>query len=166
VVTDTDVTKGLEYRVVTTPTEITKGLTYVISDKRFTRESGTLKTDETELTTPYSTQDYADVDTNNAVRVAMEGPNAEAQTHLFRFRNDNSTDDITITADVQATVAPSDKTVHLEIWNDNTSSWESLDTDSSTAADTDFTLTGSITSSHSDYYLTGNHIYARVRQST
>jgi hypothetical protein len=52
----------------------------------------------------------------------------------------------TIEWEGQTNCAPSFSTVYLQIYNRNSSSWETVDSDNSSSADTDFTLTADIAS--------------------
>lgn len=65
----------------------------------------------------------------------------------------------------RCTLAPSTSIVKLQIWNVNGSVWEDVDTDNVTGADTDFTLTGSITVNASDYKDAQNIITCRIYQN-
>lgn len=52
--------------------------------------------------------------------------------------------------------------IKLEVWNDTLSQWDSLDTETSPTANTDFTLTGTKSTGYSDYVDASNWIVARV----
>lgn len=82
----------------------------------------------------------------------------------FKVQNDNSTDGITIDWTGQSDVAPSDSTVYLQVYNRDSTVWETIDSDGTTAADTDFDLQGTVTTSLSDYYDAGHWIACRVYQ--
>jgi len=122
-----------------------------------------LPSDDTDLDTPYSVQDYIDVATDDNVTVdecAIGGFNE----HLFKNKNTNNTDNIQLTIRTQSELAPSLSTVYLQIYNRTTPGWETVDSDSVTAANTEFILTGSITSGLSNYYDINNYISCRVYQ--
>src|SRR3990172_2491981 len=158
------VTKNLTYEVIT-DTAITKSLTYAIARTFYTREAkASLPANETPLATQYSSQDYLDVATDDAVRVAIEGEGVEFAIHHYRYRHDNDTDDINIHWNGQTELAPTTSTVYLQIYNYTLASWENLDSDNTTGADTDFDLDGSITVGVGDYYDANNHVTIRVYQ--
>ena len=64
----------------------------------------------------------------------------------------------------QSNVAPSSYSVYLQIYNRTLDEWETLDTESSVAVNTDFDLTASISASLSDYYDASSWIACRVYQ--
>jgi len=121
-------------------------------------DEATLGTDDTDLASTITTSDV-DTDDNIYHDVAATS-NAVA---LFKYTNSNSTDDITITCKLKTDIAPSSSTVYLQIYNHNSASWETLDSDSTTAINTEFTLTGSQTTNLSFYYAS-NVVSARIYQ--
>ncbi len=139
----------------------------IITDgKYYTREDKTsLPTDATDLATIYTSSDYTDVGSSNDVRVEQTGELTEYILHLFKKLNINNTDGIRISVELQAAHAPTVYPVLLQIYNYNAAAWETLDTNNSAAADTDFVLTGRITSGNSNYYTGGDWIACRVYQS-
>ena len=165
-VSEITVQKSLTYAVVTTPTAITKSLTYAISDGlTYTREGkSSLPTDDTDLATVYSAGEKTNVETDNGVRVTLNTVDLAYNIHQFRKQHTNSTDDITVTVDMQAEQAPSGRTVYLQIYNFNSAAWETLDSDSATAADTDFVLTGTQSGAAANYYNGSDEVVIRVYQ--
>lgn len=67
-------------------------------------------------------------------------------------------------AHIIVAVAPAviDPEIDLDLWNDTTSSWEALDTETAPTANTDFTLTGSKSTGYADYTDANGFIIARV----
>jgi len=63
----------------------------------------------------------------------------------------------------QTDLAPSSSTVFLQIFNRNTPAWETVDSDNTTAADTDFTLEANIPDL-TNYKNASNVISCRVYQ--
>ena len=63
----------------------------------------------------------------------------------------------------QSTLAPSASTVYLQIFNKDTPAWETIDSDNTTGANTDFTLTANIANT-ADYKGGTNIIVCRVFQ--
>lgn len=134
----------------------------------YTREAKTsLPTVATDLATTYSAGDVTDVGTDNAVRVGITSVLGSTHNiHLYKFLATANTKGITVTWNGQTTLAPSAATVYLQIWNNNSSAWETLASGSSSSVNTDFTLTGSIKVNNSYYYDGSLYVYARVYQAT
>jgi hypothetical protein len=111
----------------------------------FTRGSyAALPTDTADLETDYSAQDETDVATKNDVRV-LQAATGEYAIHQYKnFVGNAST--ANLEWEGQTNVAPSTSTVYLQIYNHNTSEWETVDSDNSSAVDTDFSLTAVIAS--------------------
>ena len=101
-----------------------------------------LPTDDTDLETAYSAQDYLDVDAKDDVRVAQT---ATSQYAIHQFKDYvGAANTCILEWEGQSSLAPSSSVVTLQIYNRNTTSWETVDSDNSSAADTDFILTSSI----------------------
>lgn len=86
---------------------------------------------------------------------------------VFLFQKDTqagSASPFNITWKGESTIAPSSKPVVLQVYNHNTSSWDTLDTDDSTAADTGIVLTAAVNSGFAVYYDTDKFISVRVYQ--
>jgi hypothetical protein len=113
------------------------------------------------LETNYSAQDYLDVDTKNDVRVSQSATD-EFAIHQFKdfVGNTNSAD---LEWEGQTNCAPSFSTVYLQIYNHNTDTWDAVDSDNSSSADTDFTLSGNI-ADLTNYKDASNVISCRVYQ--
>lgn len=136
---------------------------HVDDGKNYTREAkAALPSNDNDLATDYTKPDKIDVDSDDAVRVTLSG-SGQYNIHQFKDEHTNSTDEITLTANVQSSTAPVSSTVYLQIYNHSSGAWETLDTNNAAAADTDFTLSGSKTSSLSDYY-SSNIVSGRVYQ--
>ena len=133
----------------------------------YTRESKTsLPSNDDNLAISFSGQDKTDVATDDATRVSLTG-NATNPYLLFEFKDVDTSGiatSVTLNWNGQASIAPSSSTVRLQIYNRNSTTWEDVDTDSATAADTDFTLTGSV-SPLTNYKDSSNTISCRVYQN-
>jgi len=82
------------------------------------------------------------VATNDGVRVAQ---NAIGEYAIHQYKDYVGTaNSMTITWEGQTNCPPSLSKVYLQIFNRNTPAWETVDTDDTSSADTDFTLTASI----------------------
>jgi len=82
---------------------------------------------------------------------------------LHQFKDYTSGTGVTFTWKGQAEIAPSASTVYLQIYDRNLTTWETIDSDSATAANTDFTLTGD-KSDLTDYKDINNVVACRVYQ--
>jgi len=132
----------------------------MIDHREYRREARvSLPTDDTVLTTLFSAQDYADVASSDDDRVDFLSDREKYAIKTFRNRFSNNTSELSIDWEGQVTIAPSDSTVYLQIYNFNSDSWETLDSDNSSPEDEDFTLTGGKTTSLTDYYENKGGLY-------
>lgn len=111
------------------------------------------------LSTVYSAAEIADVATVDGTYVSQA---AADQYAIHEFKNDVVVDYAAIVWNGQSTLACSSATVTLQIYNTNTSSWEVLDSDTTTGANTSFTLAAAV--SGLTNYKSGNTITCRVFQ--
>lgn len=117
----------------------------------FTYEAvSSLPTDNSDLANTYTDAQRDDVDSSDDVRFTLTATGGDYAVHQYkdRYTTDNATAETDI--ELQSSSAPSSNTVYLEVYNHNTGAWEQADSNSSAAADTDFTLSGSV--SGSDYF--------------
>jgi len=120
-----------------------------------------LPANDTDLETPYTPQDYLDVDTNDGVRVEQTATQ-QYMIHQFKdFVGDANA--CTLEWEGQTSLAPTSSTVYLQIYNQLTTTWDEVDTDGASSADTDFTLTG-IVADTTNYKDTQKIISCRVYQ--
>jgi hypothetical protein len=117
----------------------------------------------TDLTTAYSAGDYTDVNTDNGVRVGIISASDYYAIHQFKDYV-GAAGTFTVTWDGQTDLAPNKSPVVLQIYNHTSGLWETIDSDSATAADTDFTLTWTITVA--DYKDADGVITCRVYQKS
>jgi hypothetical protein len=123
-----------------------------------------LPANDADLETPFTCPEYIYVKTDDDVYTTIAGAGGQYTLKQFKNKHTNDTDNIVLTWKGKSNKAPSSSTVYLQIYNRNSTTWENLDSDSVTGADVEFTLSGSITSNHSDYYDAGNWISCRVYQ--
>lgn len=84
---------------------------------------------------------------------------------MFVFKDKHTEQDvIEVTWIGKSTLAPSVSEVRLQIWDRNGSTWEDLDSDNATGADTEFTLEGSKTENLANYFDAQFWIACRVWQ--
>jgi len=101
-----------------------------------------LPTDDADLETSYSYSDEDDVTTDNGVRVAQT---ADGEYAIHQFKNEVGTaSSITFNCNLQSDLSTVTQPMVLQIYNYNSTTWETLDTENTVGANTDFTLTGNI----------------------
>jgi len=114
-----------------------------------------------DLETNYSAQDIIDVATKDDIRVAQS---ATDQFAIHQYKEYSGTaNSCTLECELQTNLDPAIKTVYLQIFNRNTPVWETVDTDNSSAIDTDFILTANIPDL-TDYKDANSVIVCRVWQ--
>jgi hypothetical protein len=134
-----------------------------ITTSVYTRGSeGSLPGNDNDLGTYYSSSEITDVGTDDGTRVSQTGTGFVI--HQYKKPNSNNTDDIQGDWNGQVVIPPARSTVYLQIYNQNSTTWETLDSDNTTAADTDFSLSGTKTSSVSNYYDANYWVSFRVYQ--
>lgn len=101
-----------------------------------------LPTDDADLETAYSVGDVTNVATKDDVRVDQSGT-SQYMIHEFKDYTGENTR-CTLEWEGMTTLAPSASTVYLQIYNRNTTSWETVDSDNTSLADVDFILTATI----------------------
>ena len=101
-----------------------------------------LPTDDTDLTTIYSAGDITDVATSNDIRVSQSASSQYA-VHLFKDYI-GAEDNINIQWEGQTNLDPASSTVYLQIYNRNTTTWETIDSDNTSSIDIDFILTADV----------------------
>ena len=119
--------------------------------------TGTLPTNDANVATPFDSGDYTEALTNDSVYVTSLGNNY----NVFVFK-DATLDPVSLVWNGKTTKAPATATVYLQIYNYNTSTWETVDSDNTSSVDTDFTLNADIASVTD--YLSDGHITCRVYQ--
>ena len=120
-----------------------------------------LPSNDTNLSNEFTSQEYTDVASLDDIRVSQTS--SGYSVFLFKDKN-NSQETVSVTCTGQSDYATSDSTVYLQIYNRNSTTWETLDTDNTTAVNTNFTLTGEQIINLSNYYDTNFWISCRVYQ--
>jgi len=158
------ITKSLKYTILKALT-ITKSLTYAIRKDVYSREvDDTLQANDLNLDVIYTEAERTDVATDDGTYVDIQGTTDQYALHQFKEINANDTDALVIHWNGKTTVAGSLSTIYLQIYNRNTTTWETLDSNNSVAVLTDFDLDAMVTSNLSDYYDADNLISVRVYQ--
>jgi len=120
-----------------------------------------LPLNDDDLETNYSVQDEIDVETNDGDRVAQEATDEYAIHQYKDFIGNSESADVEWEGRTNQNCAFS--TVFLQIYNQNETTWETLDSESAEVADTDFTLSGNIPDT-TNYRDASNIISCRIYQ--
>jgi len=133
-------------------------------DTVYTRgDEAVLPANDADLETNYSEQDIIDVATKNNVRVGQTATDDFAIHQYKDFVGANSS--CTLEWEGQSSLAPSSSIIKLQIYNQDSPGWEDVDSDNTTNADTDFTLSGNVPDL-TDYKDTSGVVSCRVYQDT
>jgi hypothetical protein len=144
--------------VVASPT-----FTITPTSQDYTRtHTAVLPTDNTDLTTVYSAQDYLDVASEDAVWVSVTGANNEYTIHQFKD-NVGAATSTNLFWEGQTNAGPPPLSVLLEIYNVNTTAWVTLVTKTTATSNVDFILS-STNLSLTNYKNGSNVISCRVYQ--
>ena len=109
----------------------------------YSRKAGAVPGDDADLTTVFTTEEDYDVKLVDADRVNQFA--TATNFSLFQFKDVIPGKNVaTLTWTGQSDVATSDSTAYLQAYNRNTTTWVNVDTNTTTAANTNFTLTGVI----------------------
>jgi hypothetical protein len=95
-----------------------------------------------DLTNSYTTQEYTDVSSVNGVFVS-QNTNANYTIHQFK-EYCGSSNICNLTCVCQTNYLPALSPVYLQIYNRNSSLWETIDTNNSANVDTNFTLSADV----------------------
>jgi len=111
--------------------------------KNYTRGNyNTLPANDADLETSYSVGDISDVSSKNDIRVAQLASNEYA---IHQFKDHTSVaNSAGLEWEGQSDLSCAVSTVYLQIYNRNSSTWETVDSNNSTAANTDFSLIANI----------------------
>jgi len=113
------------------------------------------------LETIYSAQNITDVSAKDDTRVSQSSVQ-EYAVHQFKdFAGSSNT--VNVECELQTNLDPIQSTVFLQIYNRNTTTWDTIDSDNSSAINTDFILTASLTDLI-NYKNASNVISCRVYQ--
>jgi hypothetical protein len=105
----------------------------------FTRDDqSSLPSNDNDLTTQYTEQEEEDVSVRDDTRVGQAGT-LQYMIHQFKKFVGSQTYAL-IEAEVQSTLDPRYSTVYLQIYNRNSSTWETIDSNSTSDSDVDVEL--------------------------
>jgi hypothetical protein len=122
----------------------------------------TLPTTNADLATIYTPTERVNVASANGTRVGITGSNYL----IHQFKNVGNLSDAFTgrLTDARSSLAPSGDTVTLQVYNHDTPAWETVDTDTTTAADTNFLLEHTQGSGLANYYDADGILTHRVYQ--
>ena len=132
------------------------------STKSYSRgDYSSLPSDDLDLETSFVCSEYPDVSTQDNIYIEQTATDTPEPYAIFLWKNqhNNNTDIITSNCVLKTSRAPSVNPVYLQIYNCDTGSWETLDSNNSANADTEFTLSGIQSTNLSSYY-DGNYFVA------
>ena len=122
----------------------------------------TLPSNDSPLTTAYSPTEFTIVSTSNNTRVSVSATSDYA-LHQYKDSLALTGGQAELTWEGQSTVAPSTATIYLQVYDQDADTWGTVDSDSSTGADTDFTLEYTVTDT-TDFKSVNSLISCRVYQ--
>ena len=108
-----------------------------------------LPADNTNLEHDYTEQEYTDVADDDEVYVDQTGAGQHIIHQFKDFVGDWTR--FHVEGEFNVTQAPSVSTVYLQIYNFDTPEWETLDSNNTGDADTDYVLEGNITENAENY---------------
>ena len=115
-----------------------------------------------DLTSSFTEADYTAVSIDDNNKVSQLSTDKYS---IFLFKNKHTEKNrIYVNCTIRSDRAPSISPVYLQIFNRTTQLWETLDSNSSESSNTDFTLTGTITTNLSSYFDNEYWISCRIYQ--
>lgn len=160
----TSVLLDIDYRILKVR-DITKSLTYAMTGQTYSRESSpVLPSISDDLSPLYTPAEYENVASDDDVYTDQSG--VGVLLHEFKVRPNQHTKIIKIRWQGQSTVAPSVIPVVMQVFNWNSSTWETLASNGTESSNTDFDLYAEIRSNLTNYYNTSdmNTIAVRIYQ--
>ncbi len=132
--------------------------------QNYSREaSASLPSNDANLSSLFTPTEYANVSTVNNI-FATQTATDQYAIKLFKDKGNSSSDPIISTWIGKSSIAPSDSTIYLQIYNRNSTTWETVDSDSTTNAGTSFALSVTKTTGLSNYYDGNNWVSFRIYQ--
>lgn len=120
----------------------------------------TLPTNDTNLASIYTTTEEANVLTTDSVYTTLTG--SGYVIHQYKDQSPNLAYTISLSWTGKSNTNAIDSPVNLQIYNRTTTAWETLATNDTATAGTNFTLSGTVTTGLSDYYDAQGWVSARV----
>lgn len=123
----------------------------------------TLPTNDDNLAIIYGEEDETNVSTDNQAYVSVSS-SSNYIAHEFKKVNNTNKDSVKVLVNLKSSLAPQSTPVYLQVYNHQSEEWETIDTDSSTGANTDFDLTATLSTNVSNYYDSSYIVSFRVHQ--
>lgn len=122
-----------------------------------------LPTDDNDLEKLFENTEYSKVASENNVFVDQA---ATEQYSVFEFKDYSISNyyKITISCRAQTSLSPAVSPVYLQIYNQGSRTWETIDTYNMATINENFTLSGVVDSDVSNYYGEDNYTSCRVYQ--
>jgi hypothetical protein len=140
------------------------GFTAPLGTKNYSRKAAAaLPSNDSNLDNLYVSSEYTNVATVNNIFTDQSATN-QYSIQQFKNKGNSSSDNIVVTWVGQSSIAPSASTVYLQIYNRNSGLWETLDSNNAASVNTNFSLSGTKTTSLSNYYDASNWVSCRVYQ--
>lgn len=154
--------KSMRYALVLADNVIQKSLQYLGQNRIYEKSSETTLPNNITTLTQYDSTDYANALDDDDQYADISDDNGFL---IHQFRNlAGSRQVLPLSWIGKSTLAPSISTVYLQIYNVSTDEWETVDSDNTTAANTEFTLSATITSDADNYKDNNLWIVCRVYQ--
>jgi hypothetical protein len=132
--------------------------------RRYSKDSpSSLSQDDSDLALVYTSDEEATVDILDTTGYVTIDSIGTYRMHVFKQQHQNSTDAVIIDIGAKTEYSPASYPIYLQIYNYDTATWETLDTNNYSTINTDFRLFGNVTSNLASYY-NNRWICARVYQ--
>jgi len=137
------------------------------ADKDYSKgDYASLPTDDSNLENEYICTEYPTVAVDDNEFVSQTSPSGEFAIKQFKDKFDVDSMALVAMWKGKMEEATSNSTAYLQIYNYDATSWETLDTDDTTASGIEFTLSGTQSEDVSDYYDGSNWVTCRVYQES
>src|SRR6185295_16206573 len=133
-------------------------------DENYSRQyNASLLPTDANLANLFTSTEYTDVATVDTLYATQS---ATDQYSIFEFKNKGNaiTDNIVVTWIGQSNIAPTISTIYLQIYNRNSATWETVASNSTAGANSDFSLSVTKTTGLSNYYNGSLWVSFRVYQ--
>jgi len=129
----------------------------------YSRKAGAAPADDADLTTKFTTEEDWDLKLEDGIRISQTA--SATNSAIFQFKDVIPGKNVAVlTWHGQTDVAGSDSTIYLQAYNRTTTTWVTITSNNTVAANTDFTLTGTI-SGLTNYLDADGLISCRVYQT-
>jgi hypothetical protein len=143
------------------------GVDELIITRKYTKDAlASLPSDAALPSIEFAATEYTNVETDDDSTYADQaGTGTEYMVQMYLKQSSIGKVPCIITWDGKCTLAPSSKTVYLQVYNRTDTTWETLDSNSVADANTEFALTGLVTGANINKYYDGSDkIVYRVYQ--